>query len=104
MLKEGDGTERGQEIVDGNKLDTALPSSVLQGPGLDDGECYGSQGLVANYDHSEPRVMTTIMVPFLHTSQHESTARSCTCHEPGARVPALPRVLCHWDNDGLRLL
>ena len=103
LLKEGAGTERGHEIVNGNKLDTALPP-LLQGPGLDDGECYGPQGSVAKYYHSELRALTTLVVPCLHTSQHESTAMSCTRHEPGARVPAPPRVLCHSDNDGLRLL
>ena len=81
------------------KLDADFPPSVFQGPGLDDGECYGPQGLVAKYYHSEPRVMTTLMVPCLHTSQHKSTARSCTSHEPGARVPTPPRVSCRWDNE-----
>ena len=86
-----------------NKLDTALPSSVLQGPGLDDGECYGTQGLVAKYYHSEPRVMTTLMVPCLHTSQHKVRPGHVhvMTHEPGARVPAPPRISYRW---GLRLL
>ena len=56
------------------KLDAALPP-VLQGPGLDDR--YGPQGLVAEYYHRELRVLTTLMVPCLHMSQHKSTAMSC---------------------------
>ena len=75
LLKEGDGTEHGQEVLNGHKLDTALPPSVLQGPGLDDR--YGPQGLVAEYFHRELRVLTTLMVPCLHMSQHKSTAMSC---------------------------
>ena len=46
LLKEGDGTEHGQEVINGHKLDTALPPSVLQGQGLDDRESYGPQGLI----------------------------------------------------------
>ena len=58
------------------KLDAALPP-VLLGPGLDDGERNGPQGLVAEYYHRELRVLTTLMVPCLHMSQHKSTAMSC---------------------------
>ena len=84
------------------KPDAALPP-VLLGPGLDDGERNGPQGLVAEYYHRELRVLTTLMVPCLHTSQHKvrpGHVRVMT-HEPVARVPALPRVSYHG---GLRLL